>query len=576
MNYDRKLNLRTKLRKELFVWAVLLVVMVAIATRGAEQEQNASAFDEVESVMASTAGTDVVIQSLNFKKDVSIRDALRFLAAKYQKNIVPSSKVDGLITVTSLYDVTFTEALSAILGHNFKYEQEGNFIRVYTTEEYKSIKEDKDRMTYKVFTLYYISATEAKRLILPVLSTAGKIESSTAAETGVPTSESISSTSGSGGDDVALNDTLIVFDYPENIAKAEEVINSLDIRPKQVLIEATVLSVTLTDDTQFGIDWRTLKGAVSGVSSITKDTADYVASAGAGQVSKTGGLIFATVAGDVGTFIEAVEEISDVTVLANPKILAVNKQLGQVYIGKKIAYQSQTTVSEGGTSTSEIAFLDTGTKLSFRPFIGNDGYIRLDIHPKDSSPTLRTVGSTTLPDETSAELVTNIIVKDGQTVVIGGLFRDKITSNETKIPLLGDLPVVGAAFKGTADKNERQEVMILLTPHIIEEPQQAKGQDRAEDVSRFRAAAKDALNHIGRTRRAEDGYSQAVKYYLEDNKKAALEELTEVLKLRPGYLEALRLRDKIVGEMEPDDVTAIERGMRSIIEHRDSRMWQRK
>ena len=104
------------------------------------------------------------IESLIFKKDTSIKDALRFLAAKYHKNIVPSPKVDGVITVTTLYDVTFEQALNVILGHTFRYEQDGNFIRVYTADEYVKIKQDPSRMTYRVFTLYYISAAEAIKL----------------------------------------------------------------------------------------------------------------------------------------------------------------------------------------------------------------------------------------------------------------------------------------------------------------------------------------------------------------------------------------------------------------------------
>ncbi|MHC4256232.1 MAG: type II secretion system protein GspD, partial [Planctomycetota bacterium] len=117
---------------------------------------------------------------------------------------------------------------------------------------------------------------------------------------------------------------------------------------------------------------------------------------------------------------------------------------------------------EGGVlQEGSVKFLDTGTKLSFRPYIGDDGYIRMDIHPKDSTGKL----VDGIPDETAAELVTNIIVKDGQTIVIGGLFRDQITSVKTQIPLLGDIPLLGAVFRGTSDNVVRTEVMVLLTPH---------------------------------------------------------------------------------------------------------------
>jgi type II secretory pathway component GspD/PulD (secretin) len=339
-----------------------------------------------------------------------------------------------------------------------------------------------------------------------------------------------------------------------------------------VLIEATILSAKLTEDTQFGIDWQTLKGTVANLTSISSGTRDYFKSAGTSQVSKTGGMTVGLALGDIGTFIRAVEEITDITVLANPKILAVNKQLGQVYIGTKIGYYSQETISEGALSTKKVSFLDTGTKLSFRPYIGNDGYIRMDIHAKDSSAEINVEG---LPDETSAELVTNIMVKDSQTIVIGGLFRDALTSKKSQIPLLGDLPIAGAIFRGTADNVERQEVIVLLTPHIITEPSQTKGEARAEDIHRKRFGAKDELQWIGRARLAEDRYAKAAKYYLEGDYEAAMKELSIVLTLRPTYLEAIRLREKIVGETELEPDTKIERKIIEAVEQEDLDKWLR-
>ncbi len=591
MYLKRSSNSRTQIGKALYIYGFVLIVMVAIAVGGVQQspieadpveniteldvdvssDQDVPSVSESESQAVADVSTDAKIQSISFKKDWGIRDALQFLAARYQKNIVPSAKVDGLITITNLYDVTFEQALEAILGHGFKYEQQGNFINVYTAEEYKKIKEDPDRMVYKVFTLYYISAAEAKKLITTVLSKSGRIETTTAAVIDFPTGESISTVSG-GGDTTAMNDTIIVCDYPENIEQVSEVLSSVDIRPKQVLIEATILSVTLTEDTQFGIDWQTLHGTVSGLTDITRGASDFFKSEGMSQVGKSGGLTVGFAHDNIAGFIRAVEEVSDVTILANPKILAVNKQLGQVYIGKKLGYESQTTQTETST-TQQVDFLDTGTKLSFRPYIANDGYIRMDIHPKDSSGDLK---SNNIPDETSAELVTNIIVKDGETIVIGGLFRDTIKANKTKVPLLGDIPLFGVLFRGTADQVKREEVIILLTPHIIEEPAETEGQARADDVSRKRYGAKDAMLPIGGARFAEDCYATAVKYYLQGKYEFAMRQLAVALKLRPTYLEAIRLKEKIIAETRPDDVDRMERIMLEVMDRKEAGKWLRR
>lgn len=533
-----------------------------------------AALQPVQPAAGGSAGA--AVQSFELKEQFGIRDALAMLASLYKKNIVPSPGVDGQLAFRSLKDVTFEEAMDAILGENFKYQQQGSLIKVYTKDEYKKLKEDPERMVYQMFTLYYVSAAEAKKLVTPILSQAGRLETTTAAVTDFPTGESITKVTG-GGDTTAMNDTIIVHDYPENVERIAKLLSEIDVRPKQVLIEATVLSVTLTEDTQFGIDWSTLQGVLTQVPAIpaaageiTRDASDYFKSAGTGQVTKTGGLTVGFAQDNIAAFIRAVEEVSDVTILANPKILAVNKQLGQVYIGKKIGYLSQTTQTQTST-TQSVEFLDSGTKLSFRPYIGNDGYIRMDIHPKDSSGTLK---ANSIPDETAAELVTNIIVKDGQTIVIGGLFRNTVTTGKTQIPLLGDIPIVGVLFRGTADQSKREEVVVLLTPHIIEEPSETDGQARAEDVSRKTVGSKDEMLGIGRAKLAEDSYAKAARYYIEGDNESAMKELGIVLWLRPTFLEAIRLKERILAETSPDEAQKLERIVLETVDRQAAPKWR--
>jgi len=578
---ERNSSRATRTTKSLFIWALVVVALTATGIGGAERPAEAAGA-VVSEAPASTAteavGAGGKIQSITFKKDMTIQDALQFLAARYQKNIVPSSKISGAITVTNLYDVTFEQALDAILGSGFKYEEKGNFINVYTTDEFKKIREDEGRMVHRIFTLHYISAAEAKKLLTPVLSGKVKIEVTTAAVTAFPTGESISTVAG-GGDTTAMNDTIIIFDYPENIEEAAKVLSTVDIRPKQVLIEATIMDVTLTEDMQFGIDWTNLHSVVTQLPSVTAAAGDlargvdYVKSATSSQVSKTGGLTFGTAHGNIATFIRAVEEVTDVTILANPKILAINKQLGQVYIGTKLGYLSSTTQNQSGSTTQQVEFLDTGTKLSFRPYIGDDGYIRMDIHPKDSSGALN---ASNVPDETSAELVTNIIVKDGETIVIGGLFRDKVTAKRTQIPLLGDIPVLGLLFRGKGDKVERHEVVVLLTPHIIGEPSETDGTARAEDVRRKRYGAQDELQTVGRGRMAEEFYAKAARLHVEGDNESAMMELQKALRLRPAYLEAIRLKERILAQTNPDEAKKLERIILEGIDKQEAPKWLRR
>jgi len=580
MYCDKVTNNKAKIRRSLFVWGFVLITLIATTAAGAN---------------TSTSQPAQIIDKFEVEEDFGVRKALAMLGSLCDKNIVPSPNVDGVLAFRSLKNITFEEAMDAILGENFKYEEDGKLIKVYTKDEYKKMKEDPARMTYKVFTLYYISASEAVKLITPVLSSAGTIQASSPPETVGTTGESITTGTG-GGDTMALNDTMVIVDYPESIAEVEKLIGELDIRPKQVLVEATILSATLTEGMELGIDLNFLAGA-----SITgaEGTGDIVAgnsfergssaTSPIGQIGQgfpTGtpietvgfasaggnGLKIGVTSGDFTAFITALEEVTDTTILANPKIMAINKQLGQVYIGTKIGYNSQTTQTQTST-TQRVEFLDTGTKLSFRPYIGDDGYIRMDIHPKDSSGTLK---ANDIPDEFSTELATNIMVKDGQTIVIGGLFRDVVVTNRSQIPLLGDLPLIGAAFRGTRDSVTRQEVIVLLTPHIIEEPGDLEGIARADDVRRKRFGAKDELQSIGRAKLAEDSYAKAAKSYIEGDNESAMKQLKITLTLRPSYLEAIRLKERIMAESNPEEAQKMERIMLEAVESEDTAKWHRK
>lgn len=587
MYYGKTRNNKRHVRNTLFVLSVLVIALTATAAAS-----------------AAAAEPPQVIEKFDVEEDFGIQKALAMLGSQCQKNIVPSPNVDGVLKFRSLRNVTFEQAMDAILGENFTYEVRGNLIKVYTKDEYKKIKEDPTRMEHRVFTLYYITAEEANKLITPVLSANAKVEKTTAAE------KSISSTSGTGtsgggasggsggGDAMALNDTIVVYDFPEYLEKVAAVLKSIDVRPQQVLVEATILSATLTEETKFGIDWNFMAGvSLNGTSATSDLTSGDTVSRGSsattpiGQLAGGGiagapiettgfatsgmnGLRIGATSGDMAMFLTALESITDVTIMANPKILAVNKQEGYVQIGKKLGYRGSTAISTGGVATQgEVQFLDTGTVLTFRPYIGNDGYIRMDIYPKDSTAQLNV---DKVPDETVTMVRTNIIVKDGETIVIGGLFRDVVTTGRSQVPLLGDLPLVGALFRGTDDRTERQEVIVLLTPHIIVEPSQVDGAARAADISRKRFGAKEGLQWIDRARLAEDGYARAVKAYNDHDTTTAMKELNNVLQLRPTYLEAIRLKERIIAESSPEEVKQMERIMLDEADQKDAPKWLRK
>jgi type II secretory pathway component GspD/PulD (secretin) len=563
--------MRRKRIKIKVLYIVMIATMAILATSRAEQNQTQSGG---EGVLLEQGDSGIVVsgqqkpeerladqtmQSINFKKDMSVRDALRFLAVKYQKNIIPSAQVSGRLNVTSLYDVTFEQALDAILGREYRYEIDGDFIRVYTAEEYEKLIKDSTRMTSRVFELYYINAAEVKALITPILSESGKIASTSAA---VADTEA-----GKGGDTLSMRDTIVVYDFPERLDQIGQMIKKIDVKPQQILIEVTVLEATLSETTNFGINWSKIGGltAASTPFGISANLANTAATAFTATLNND----------EITTAITAQEGITNTTILANPKIMALNKQAGYINIGEERGYTASTTQSQ--TTTTSVEFLISGTILRFRPFICDNGYVRMEINPELSTGTLQDVNSG-LPLKTITTVKTNIMVKDGKTIIIGGLFKEQLTNNNTQVPVVGDLPIIGALFKSTSDASIRKEIVVLITPHIINEPEDlvSVSEKKKDDVGRIVEGSRKRINPIARERIYEDSYAKAVNYYADKEYDKALGELNWIIGFRPDVLEAVQLKERILTEVRPDRYNALERIMLEQIRKEQDVKWKRR
>jgi len=462
-----------------------------------------------------------------------------------------------------LYDVTFEEALQAVLGSN-KYEIKGNFIKVYTNEEFM---QDKDRFENAMIPLYYINAAEAQKLAEPLLSENGRL--------GVTSPASVDTNPGSGGDTLAIRDRLVVNDYPENIRKIRETIEQVDVQPPQILIEVTYLKAVLDETTEFGIDWQNLSAATG----VSLGTSGISASGFASGVNggSTGGLSVGILEDNVQVLIRALDTITDTTILANPKIMALNKQAGKIIIGNRDGYVSTSQTNADG-ATQEVAFLETGTVLEFRPFICKDGMIRMELYPKQSTGEVVEVSSgTVLPNETTTEVMTNVMVKDGKTIVLGGLFQEETILSRSQVPLLGDLPLIGDLFRGINDQSVRTELIVLITPHVINDPEDADGTERMADVMRLAYDARKNITWMSRTRIEEDRYAEAVKLYTNGQPEAALALLScQYNDMDRSYLDELRLKERIIRDTQPDQVDQIEYIMLRALEKEESGKWIRR
>lgn len=488
-------------------------------------------------------------------RGVSLRQVLQMLSIPNKVNIITNKEVSGTVTV-DLYDVTFTEALDAVLeSAGLKYIRKGNFIYVYTPKQFADIAAASRKLATKVFKLDYITAEDAKALIAPAMSEDGTISTSPPAVVGITVSSEET-----GGNAMATEDVLVVKDYTENLEKITAILRRLDARPQQVLIEATILRASLTENNALGIDFNALAGidfrtmgytstdltdlAPGAVPNVELDRprANFNTSFTSGVAP--GGVTIGFVYNQLRVLLRALESITDVVVLANPKLLVMNKQRGEVMVGNKDGYLTTTITETAATQTVE--FLETGTQLVVRPYIASDGYIRLEIHPEDS------IGGLTadqLPFEQTTECTSNVLVKDGHTIVIGGLFRERTTSGRSQVPGLGNIPIAGALFRRRSDATIREEVIILITPHIIKYPtDEIVSEQYKDEIDRLRLGLRREMMWFGRSRLAQTQMRWARQNIAKGRRARALWDLNMTLSLEPRMSEAIRLKERLTKE----------------------------
>ena len=520
-------------------------------------------------------GDSQVVVDDNFVVDLHVNDeelvnVLEMLSIQSQKSIIASKNVAARVTA-NLYGVTFYEALDAILNVNgYGYVQEGNFIYVYTLEEIeKKIKESRKKIT-RVIPLNYLQSVDAAEFVKPLLSETGQIK----VNGKVSTFPSLGDAP-VGGEDYAQNALLVVNDFEENITEIEGLVKQLDTRPSQIEIESTILQTNLTEANAFGVDFSLIadmdfsdfvgtggptaaaqalingRTATTGTSPLPADGMGRAVSTTVGNTAGAGGLKVGVVANDVGVFLRVLDEVTDSVVLSNPKLLTLNRQAASVLVGRKVGYLS--TTSTDTSSTQTVEFLDTGTSLKVRPFVTNDGMIRLELKPKVAEAVIRQVNdatgaAVTIPDEITNELNTQVLVRDGQTVVLGGLFREQTSSGRKQVPLLGDIPLIGAAFKGHDDSTQRQEIIFLITPTIVNDTALTERGNRANDhVERSRVGARESVLPWSRDRQTSMLNVEADRLATEGKTDAALHNLDRSLRMNPNQPEAIGMRERLSG-----------------------------
>ncbi|MDD4910342.1 MAG: hypothetical protein PHR44_06695 [Candidatus Omnitrophica bacterium] len=450
-------------------------------------------------------GAEAELITLDFK-EADIKDVLRILSYKARVNIVPSPEVIGLVTIR-LVDVPWKKALETILkNYGFAYEAHGNIITVAPIEKLTAMKQQEVELEQvqqtqsQVFKLKFLDAQDAKRAIEPQLSPRGKVtvlEMTGQAGWKFGTGE-LAKRTREAEQERGRSKVLIVSDIPPVLEKIREIVADIDVAPKQVYIETRIMEVSKDKLRDLGVDLGT---GSTGVDSSTITSIPAGKSSTGQAITEIGGhtlgsqvapssfgpkvtdvtgvepfnlglqLVYKKLSGSAfEAMVHALEEDVNTNTLSAPRILALSNQEAAILVGTKypILKSEESTQSSFTVTQTLDYYQDIGIQLNVLPQIGEEGYINMILHPAITSYT-QTVGTNLYPIINTREAETRVLMKDGETIVLGGLLKDVKGKTVSGVPFLRHVPLLGLMFQRTTHDWEKIDLLIFITARIVKE-----------------------------------------------------------------------------------------------------------
>jgi len=426
-------------------------------------------------------------------RDVDLSDVLRALGQEHGINIIVDEKVTGKVTV-SLRNIPLWDAIDSILkGKGYAYIKEGDIVRI------APLIEDEDLVT-RTINVKYANPKDIEPLIKKVLSKRGSVALALDPKTGV----SSTSIGGGGSTDprgviIARNSMIVIKDIPSAIERAEQLLKQLDVKTRQIMIEAKIVEVNTNAREELGIQWGGMYrsggdawlhggGLTSQTAAVPSTGTGITSTTGSGMTSLTGGIgaggsalnvnLPAAVAqfggGALGIGIlankltldlqiSALEQQGNAKVLSSPKIMVLDNQDATIASGSKIVLRTSTTTTTG--TTLGTAEKEATLRLTVTPHVIDNEQISLAISTKKEEFDYTQVVDG-LPSILSRESQTGVNVKNGETIVIGGIYTERNFEGENGVPLLSRIPLLGWLFKKETKTKDKTELLIFITPRI--------------------------------------------------------------------------------------------------------------
>ena len=402
--------------------------------------------------------------SVDFR-DMAIDDVIKIMADQADVDIIKSASVTGTVTA-KLTDVPLEEALKNILAANgYGYILDKNMIRIASLEE---ITQTDERLVTRIYRINYADVKEVDKALQKFISSQG----------------SISYSSGTSN--------IIVTDIESRIKAIDTFIEEIDRMTPQILVEVRIYDITVQETLDIGIEWEAGRNTtfVSGIGNnpTAGSRNPFLTSGFAGATSKTadttGSLRFGWLNSgiDLDVILRAQQEKISAKLLANPRILVLDNERAFFDIVREIPYKETSTT--GNTATETIQFKNVGVKLEVRPHVTRDSMVRLHIAPEFGVIVSRDE-ATNVPTVDTRKLETIILVKDGQTIVLGGLRKKDVSQQTNKIPLLGDLPLIGGLFRLEGEDTTITELVVFITPRIIKDPSLSETEQQNFEATNF-------------------------------------------------------------------------------------------
>jgi len=377
-------------------------------------------------------------------QELDIREVMQMLSREQRMNIFVADGVSGDVSV-NLYDMETAEAVKLIAeSAGFLVEQRDQSFFVIERDDAGKLRQS-DRLEVRSFKIQYASSSEIETILQEYISEFGNIRA------------------------LPESDMLVIEDLRPFLDKIEVLLAEIDREPKQIMIEAKILEITLTDNQSYGLDWARLF-----------ESADSFGSIGTQGLANpnSAGLFAQYISSDVELVLSALKERGRLRTISTPKLLAMEGLEAETVVGTEIGYRVTTTINN--VTTESIEFLESGVILKVTPTVDINGRIMLDIFPEVSTGVVSDDG---IPSKATTQVSTRMLVSNGKTVFLGGLIQNQINNTREGVPGLGDMPVIGGLFSNRAESIVSTEIVVLITPRIVD---YTSGEPQASTINRVK------------------------------------------------------------------------------------------